>query len=182
MPHPHPVTAATAIAAACAAVVQTRLTTATSDWRALESLKTKPPEHSGTSTRDPNTARARNYKTNPLEDSGTSAIDGAPAQTEKSKSNPMEHSGTSLTSRQHAALRLLVRGHGIERVARYVGVERHTIARWKRNPAFAAELDRLTRSLQLVATRVRPNSFIAQTRRLKPPPDSGSFTVSAPHT
>jgi hypothetical protein len=137
------------IAAACAEVIH-------------QFRKSNPPEQSGTCR--PRELERR--KSKPPEHLGTSSSAADDARTKTDESNPMEHSGTSFTPRQHAALRILVRGHGTLRAARYVGVERHTITRWKRNPAFAAELERMTRSLQVIATRVRPNSFIAQVRGL----------------
>jgi len=48
-----------------------------------------------------------------------------------------------LTERQHACARLLVQGCGTLDIAHHLGVEHHTIARWKRNAAFQLELGRL---------------------------------------
>jgi DNA-binding CsgD family transcriptional regulator len=48
-----------------------------------------------------------------------------------------------LTYRQLACARLVVRGHGTMEIAAHLGVEHHTIARWKRNPSFIPEVERL---------------------------------------
>jgi hypothetical protein len=75
-------------------------------------------------------------------------------------SNPTAHSGARqpLSPRKLAALRLLARGHGSQRVADHLGVNRHTIARWKREPAFAAELERRVAALTESALRLRAGS------------------------
>jgi hypothetical protein len=76
----------------------------------------------------------------------------------------MEHSGTSVafSPRQLAALRLLARGHGTTRVAEHLNVTRQTIARWKRDPAFGAELERRTAALNEMALQLRPGSRMHQ--------------------
>jgi DNA-binding CsgD family transcriptional regulator len=48
-----------------------------------------------------------------------------------------------LTHRQLMAARMTVWGMGSVEVARELGVNRHTVAIWKRNPAFKVELGRL---------------------------------------
>jgi hypothetical protein len=55
-----------------------------------------------------------------------------------------------LSPQQLAAVRQLAQGAGSVRVARQLGVNRHTIARWKRDPRFVAELRRLQREMRAV--------------------------------
>jgi hypothetical protein len=55
-------------------------------------------------------------------------------------------------------VRLLARGHGTTRVADRLGVERHTIARWKRDPRFVAELRAMVAALRESALRLRAGS------------------------
>lgn len=52
-----------------------------------------------------------------------------------------------LSLRQLAAARLLVCGYGSLEVARRLGVNHHTIGRWKRDTRFAAEIERLRRAI-----------------------------------
>jgi DNA-binding CsgD family transcriptional regulator len=109
---------------------------------------------------DPDLREGQFAKTNPTEQSGTFSIDSAHEQIVKTK--PTEQSGTSdaLSPRQLAAIRLLARGHGTTRAANRLSVTRQTIARWKRNATFAAELKRLTDALTETALRLRPGSRI----------------------
>ena len=58
------------------------------------------------------------------------------------ETNPMTAPAASLTPRQVAAARLLALGRRGTAVAAEVGVEKHTITRWRRSPAFAAEVSR----------------------------------------
>jgi hypothetical protein len=70
---------------------------------------------------------------------------GAPECTPKNrigKTNP-----PSLSLAQHAAIRYLVRGYRVGQIARHLGVSRHTIKRWKHDPQFVAELERLRREM-----------------------------------
>src|SRR4051794_38837852 len=57
-----------------------------------------------------------------------------PSQTHKTKPP------RKLTSRQLAAVRLLVRGVATANIASYLGIDRHTLARWRRLPLFDAEI------------------------------------------
>ena len=84
---------------------------------------------------------------------------------EKSKTNPI--SGTTmdeLSYRQLTAARLIVRGRGSVEVANHLGVNRHTVAIWKRNPAFRAEVERLRERLTASAVTPRPPA-----RKVAPP-------------
>ena len=75
---------------------------------------------------------------------------------ESDKTNPTPPGlARPLTYRQLATARLIVRGRGSLEVARQVGVEHHSVARWKRDPAFRAELERL-RSLKTNAAVTTP--------------------------
>jgi hypothetical protein len=120
--------------------------------------ETNPMEQLGTSIAP--SAHAEIVKTNPMEQLGTSIDPSAHAETVKT--NPMERLGTSaagpLSERQQVALRLLARGHGSTRVAEHLKVTRQTIARWKREPAFAAELNRRIAALTDAALRLRNGS------------------------
>lgn len=49
----------------------------------------------------------------------------------------------ALTAEQGQALVLLVEGHSMQAVANRVGVDRVTLWRWRRSPAFVAEYERL---------------------------------------
>ena len=63
-----------------------------------------------------------------------------------------------LSLRQHAAARALVRGYGSADVAKHIGVNRHTIGRWKRDARFIAELRRLRDALtQALVARPPPS-------------------------
>ena len=115
-----------------------------------EKCQTKPMEHSGTSRSEP----MQNCKTNPTEHSGTSRASTAPApeRMQNCKTNPMEHSGTSaLSYRQLAAARFIVRGRGSVEIGQRLGIARHTVARWKHNPLFMAEVERLRQRLTRAA-------------------------------
>jgi hypothetical protein len=92
-------------------------------------------------------------------------------QRENVETNPIPR---PLTYRQLAAARLIVRGRGSLEVARQVGVEHHSVARWKRDPAFRAELERL-RSL-------KTNSAVARSlpaRRPSPPQPTAARVAPA---
>ncbi|MDQ3439809.1 MAG: hypothetical protein M3478_05610 [Planctomycetota bacterium] len=67
--------------------------------------------------------------------------------------NPIAYrpSARPLTDRQLAAARLIVRGYGSVEIAAHLGVNRHTVACWKRHPAFAIELQRLRAYLTAAA-------------------------------
>ena len=60
-----------------------------------------------------------------------------------------------LTPRQYTAARLLARGFGSVDVARHLGVNHHTIARWKRQAAFIAQMERFQRDLTTPTSRSR---------------------------
>jgi hypothetical protein len=134
--------------------------------------KSNPMAHSGArdESTTPSPCNTEICKSNPTAHSGarqfaalsssSSSSSDARAQTEFHKTNPTAHSGARrlLSVRQFAALRLLARGHGSQRVADHLGVNRHTIARWKREPAFAAELERRVATLTESALRLRAGS------------------------
>jgi transposase-like protein len=52
------------------------------------------------------------------------------------------------------AARLLARGHGTMSVARRLGINHHTIAVWKHDAHFAAELDQLHAKLAAAALKL----------------------------
>jgi Homeodomain-like domain len=58
---------------------------------------------------------------------------------------PPEPTGSTLTPRQLAAARLIAAGHTLPDVAVELRLNRSTVWRWTRDPAFRAELDRLHR-------------------------------------
>jgi DNA-binding CsgD family transcriptional regulator len=64
---------------------------------------------------------------------------------EGDKTNPPVYTPRErpLTERQLMAARMIVYGYGSTEVAHQLGVNRHTVAVWKRNPAFRVELGRL---------------------------------------
>jgi hypothetical protein len=55
-------------------------------------------------------------------------------------------------------------------LAHLLGVERHTVARWKRNPLFAAELQRIDRDLTEATIAAATAISIAQTQPIRPSP------------
>src|SRR5215207_6498882 len=69
---------------------------------------------------------------------------GAPECTTNSRNGetnpPRQASQQQLSLAQHAAIRALVRGYPLGKIARHLGVSRHTITRWKRLPHFVAEV------------------------------------------
>jgi hypothetical protein len=88
---------------------------------------------------------------------------------ETCKTNPLVYRPKErpLTYRQLACARLMVRGSGSLDIAHHLGVEHHTIARWKRDPAFRIELERLRAQLTAAAvTRTPP----ARPHQLTPAP------------
>ncbi|HEY7118420.1 MAG TPA: hypothetical protein VH475_17660 [Tepidisphaeraceae bacterium] len=54
---------------------------------------------------------------------------------------------TDLSPRQRYAARLLIAGHTLTAAAALLNVNRHTVAGWRKLPAFHAELDRLLNQL-----------------------------------
>ena len=83
------------------------------------------------------------------------------------KCTPISRNGKTnppppLTLAQHAAVRYLVRGYRVGQIARHLGVSRHTIKRWKHDPQFAAESERLRR--EMTAAIVSPSA------KATPPP------------
>jgi hypothetical protein len=85
--------------------------------------------------------------------------------TKRAKTN--QFPGTTmdeLSYRQLTAARLIVRGRGSVEVANHLGVNRHTVAIWKRNPAFRAEVERLRERLTASAVTPRPRA-----RKVAPP-------------
>lgn len=89
---------------------------------------------------------------------------------EKDKTNPPVYRPAErpLTYRQLAGARLIVAGFGTMDIAHHLGVEHHTIARWKRNPRFTIELERL-RAL-CTAAAVTRNAPTAAPRSPAPTP------------
>ena len=74
-----------------------------------------------------------------------------------------------MTDAQLAAIRLTVRGFGSKAVARHLGLNHHTIGRWKRDPRFAAEVTRL-RSLATQATVAASHAAPSVSPRAPSPP------------
>ena len=70
-----------------------------------------------------------------------------PDETRRRKTNPPR----PLSYAQHAAIRLMVRGHGSVAIARHLGLNHHTIGRWKRDVQFTAEAERLRAELTTAA-------------------------------
>jgi hypothetical protein len=66
---------------------------------------------------------------------------------ENCKTNPPDPPKPLSLRQQHAA-RLLVLGLGSKRAARQLGINHHTIARWKRDPRFIALIDKYNRALE----------------------------------
>jgi transposase-like protein len=83
---------------------------------------------------------------------------GAPECTRISldgKTKPPGRAGEpALSLAQHAAIRYLVRGYPLGKIARHLGVSRHTVTRWKHLPHFAAEIERLR--LEMTAAIISP--------------------------
>jgi len=82
-----------------------------------------------------------NCKTNPPRPTPAPVIRGHGRESVGSPSK-------SLSLRQQHAARLLVLGLGSKRAARQLGLNHHTIARWKRDPRFAALIDKYNRALE----------------------------------
>jgi len=82
-------------------------------------------------------------------DARSKALRGAPGrpvahQTKRvEQTNPNSPVALTLTSRQLAAARLTVQGMSSEAVAQRLATIRQTVNRWKRLPAFIAEVRRL---------------------------------------
>jgi Homeodomain-like domain len=150
---------------------------ATGENAANESAKTNPIATTRNAMQRDGTAcnpNAQIGETNPPAHSGARPPRDGPEMPENARSgltadeigetNPPAHSGAraarELSPRQLAAARLLARGHGTMRVSGRLGVNRHTIARWKRDPLFAAELQRLLDALCHAAVRLRTGSRV----------------------
>jgi hypothetical protein len=106
-----------------------------------ESAETKPsspvtPIASRQSSRDePPTPRGRCSQT-------FTDVHECSSKPRSNETNPTPPPGARLTARQVAAARVLALGHSGCAAAAEVGVEKHTITRWRRTPAFAAEVER----------------------------------------
>ena len=91
---------------------------------------------------------------------------------ENDKTNPSAYNPgpRPLSDRQLAAARLIVRGYGSVEIAAHLGVNRHTVASWKRSPAFVIELQRLRAYLTAaaVAGPIRHSATSASPPRLAP--------------
>ena len=64
------------------------------------------------------------------------------SKTRNDRTNPKATGEPGLSARQVAAARLLALGRSGRAVATEVGVEEHTVTRWRRAPAFVAEVRR----------------------------------------
>jgi hypothetical protein len=76
---------------------------------------------------------------------------------------------------QHVAARMLVLGHGSNAIAGHLGLNRHSIGRWKRQPEFLAEVERLRVQVTAAAVQqaARMQSGSAENPR-RPPPAPGN--------
>ena len=54
-----------------------------------------------------------------------------------------------LEPRQLMAVRLMLSGRGVTEVARHLGVDRHTVSAWRKDPAFAREVRRMALEMPL---------------------------------
>ena len=90
-------------------------------------------------------------------------------RTESGETNPSAYRPTArpLNDRQLTAALLMVRGHGSVDIARALGVNRHTVAVWKQNPAFAIEVQRLR---AYVTASVVTQPPVGATRQTAVPP------------
>jgi hypothetical protein len=77
------------------------------------------------------------------------------------------HGARRLSLAQHAAIRLLAQGRGSVAVAAELGLNRHTVARWKRDPSFQAALEGLRNQMNVAV--VTPALERAR-QRAKPDP------------
>ena len=83
-------------------------------------------------------------------------------QSKSSKTNP------PLTDQQRAVARMLVQGLRTNRIAHLLGLNRHTIPRWRRDPRVIAEMDRL-RKLAERAVALAVLSPVASSKAASPP-------------
>ena len=115
------------------------------------------------------------------------------AQIEKSNPPPspsgdwqLKTGNSSLTERQLAALRLLLAGRPIGQVAASLNINRHTLTRWRRQPQFIQEFQKLHTHLALhraphPSSIFRPPSFPPQPPS-SPAPSSHVITYSRHHS
>jgi DNA-binding CsgD family transcriptional regulator len=94
-------------------------------------------------------------------------------ESRRRKTNPPR----PLSYAQHAAIRLMVRGHGSVAIARHLGLNHHTIGRWKRDVTFVAEVERLRAELTTAALAVDAR---ASTPPSPPTTNPGRFVPRAP--
>ena len=92
-----------------------------------------------------------------------------------SKTNPPR----PLTLRQHAAMRYLVRGYPVGKIAAHLGISRHTIKRWKRDAQFVAAMEQL-RS-EMTAAIISPAAKASPPPRPMDPLASYCQTRARPH-
>ena len=120
---------------------------------APETCRNLPPADAQRATERAETCR------NAPEPAGTCHVD------ENGGTNPTAYrpAPRPLSDRQLSAARLLVRGYGSVEIARHLGVNRHTVAVWKRKAAFVIELQRL-RAYETASV------FAAPARRTAPVP------------
>jgi DNA-binding CsgD family transcriptional regulator len=67
-----------------------------------------------------------------------------------------------LSLRQHAAIRYLVRGYAVGKIAAHLGVDRHTIKKWKRDARFVEAMQNLRREMTA--------AIISPAAKASPPP------------
>jgi hypothetical protein len=103
--------------------------------------------------------------------------DAAMYRPDANRENEATGARRPLSLRQHAAARFLARGYGSVQIARHLGINRHTIGRWKRDPRFAGEVERLRR--ELTAAMLSPHAR-ARARAAPSPSPSPSLPPSSP--
>ena len=85
-----------------------------------------------------------------------------------------------LSDAQHAAIRMLLGGMGSKAIARALGLNHHTIGRWKRDPRFAAQLEAMRAKATEYAIIARATRGGAPPVVRKPVPSSASTRSPAP--
>ena len=77
---------------------------------------------------------------------------------------PSAPSSRPLSYVQLAAVRLIVQGYGSIAIARHLRLNRHTVGRWKRDPRFVAEVERLRERVAEMTLRQQQASAGAVSR------------------
>ena len=85
-----------------------------------------------------------------------------PVNSRIGKTNPTAAQPRPLSLRQHAAIRYLVRGYAVGKIAAHLGIDRHTIKKWKRDARFVEAMQDLRREMTA--------AIISPAARATPPP------------